>query len=148
MAQEAQKAIFIISSEESAERKAADDKDREEGIASAIFEKQSLADAICSRLIPDKIVKVALQDTYICSVSGESPSEELANFLTHGIGLILSIIGFIFLVSSAFISADPWITFGSFVYALTLILMYCTSTLYHLCKTLHIKKRLRILDHV
>jgi lipid-A-disaccharide synthase-like uncharacterized protein len=53
------KAIFIISSEESIERKAADVKDRDEGIASAIFEERSLADALCSRSIPDEIVKVA-----------------------------------------------------------------------------------------
>jgi uncharacterized protein len=55
-------AIFIISSKESTERKAADVKDRDEGIASAIFEERSLADALCSRPIPDEIVKVAKKD--------------------------------------------------------------------------------------
>jgi hypothetical protein len=52
-------AIFIISSEESTERKAADVKDRDEGIESAIFEERSLADALCSRPIPDEILQVA-----------------------------------------------------------------------------------------
>jgi hypothetical protein len=51
--------IFIISSEKSAERKAADVKDRDEGIAPAIFEEQSLTDELCSRPIPDEIMKVA-----------------------------------------------------------------------------------------
>ncbi len=52
-------AIFIISSQESAVRKDADVKDRDEGIASAISEERSLTDALCSRPIPDEIVKVA-----------------------------------------------------------------------------------------
>jgi hypothetical protein len=56
-------AIFIISSEESTERKAADVKDRDEGIESAIFEERSLADALCSRSIPDEIMKIALYST-------------------------------------------------------------------------------------
>jgi protein phosphatase len=51
-------ATFTISSEESTERKAADVKDCDEGIASAIFEERSLADALCSRPIPDEIVKI------------------------------------------------------------------------------------------
>ena len=38
------KATFIISSRESAERKAADVKDRDEGIASAISEERSLTE--------------------------------------------------------------------------------------------------------
>lgn len=92
--------------------------------------------------------KNQFHEVEVCAVSGESPSEEWANFLTHGVGLVLSIIGFIFLVSSSVISADPWITFSAIVYGLTLTLMYCTSTLYHNCKNLHTKQRLRILDHV
>ncbi len=52
-------ATFIISSQESAARKDADVKDRDEGIASAISEERPLADALCSRPIPDEIVKVA-----------------------------------------------------------------------------------------
>ena len=56
-------AIFTISSQESTERKDADVKDRDEGIASAISEERSLTDALCSRSIPDEIVKVAKIDT-------------------------------------------------------------------------------------
>ncbi len=55
----AKRATFIISSRESAERKAADVKDRDEGIASAILKERSLTDALCSRPIPDEIMKVA-----------------------------------------------------------------------------------------
>ena len=42
-------AIFTISSQQSAERKVADVKARDEGIASAISEERSLTDALCSR---------------------------------------------------------------------------------------------------
>ena len=52
-------AIFTISSQQSAERKAADVRDRDEGIASAISEERSLTDALCSRPMPDETVKVA-----------------------------------------------------------------------------------------
>lgn len=84
----------------------------------------------------------------VCSVSGETHAEEWANFLTHGIGLLLSIAGIIFLLSSALITQDPWIIFGCSVYSLTLFLMFCSSTLYHGCSNPVIKKRLRVFDHI
>ena len=60
-------ATFIIWSQESAERKAADVKDRDEGIASAILKERSLTDALCSRPIPDEIMKVAENS---CKIQG------------------------------------------------------------------------------
>ena len=59
---EDEEVTFTISSQLSAERKAADLKDRDKGIASAISEERSLADALCSRPMPGEIVKVACQD--------------------------------------------------------------------------------------
>lgn len=83
----------------------------------------------------------------ICPVSGETAEEERINFITHALGLALSIVGSIFLIVSAVSYGDFWITFSSVVYATTLILMYMSSSLYHRCTVPHRKQRLRILDH-
>ena len=52
-------AIFVISSQETAERKGVDVKDCDEGIALAIAEKQSLTDAFLQPAgLSDEIIKV------------------------------------------------------------------------------------------
>lgn len=86
-------------------------------------------------------------DATICPVSGETGAEERVNFLTHAIGLLFSIVGGGFLITSTLSTGDFWTIFSSIVYAATLILMYVSSTLYHGSSTPHRKQRLRILDH-
>ncbi|MDP1879488.1 MAG: hemolysin III family protein [Parachlamydiaceae bacterium] len=88
-----------------------------------------------------------LKNLPVCAVSGETPIEELANFFTHGIGLIISVIGFIFLMGSAFFSENIWITISCLIYGVTLVLLFLASTLYHHCKEIKKKQRLRIFDH-
>ena len=89
-----------------------------------------------------------MKNKWICSISGESHAEEWANFLTHGFGLLISFAGAIFLFNSALVSGDHWIIFGCAIYCMTLVLMYCSSTLYHGCTAPHIKRHLRVLDHI
>lgn len=59
-----EKAIFIIPSQKSTERKDVDVKNCEEGIALATSDEQFLTDALCSPLISDEIVKVAKTENY------------------------------------------------------------------------------------
>lgn len=73
--------------------------------------------------------------------------EELANTLTHGFGLGLSVIGFIVLVVLAGISGDGMSIAGCVVYGLSLVILYAASTMYHVTTSLLLKKRLQIVDH-
>jgi hemolysin III len=71
--------------------------------------------------------------------------EELANSLTHGFGLLLSIAG---LVGLMLVAGGVRETASCLVYGVTLILVYATSTLYHGVHRPGAKRLLRTLDHV
>ena len=73
--------------------------------------------------------------------------EELANSLTHGFGLILSIAGFVFLTALAVINGDGWHIASSIIYGSSLVILYAASTIYHTATDLTWKRRLQILDH-
>jgi len=77
----------------------------------------------------------------------ELPVEEVANSLTHGFGLILSIAGFIFLVSLALVNGDGWHIASSVIYGSSLVTLYAASTVYHTATDPIQKKRLQVLDH-
>lgn len=73
--------------------------------------------------------------------------EEIANTLTHGFGLFLSIIGLIVLVYLAAFYGDIWHILSSVVYGLSLIVLYAASTFYHGSSTPERKKILQLIDH-
>ena len=85
----------------------------------------------------------------------QSPREEVANSITHGLGLAAAtIVGPLVVGTVARRSADGWRVAGAVVFAATLVLMYLTSTLYHACpaetrsaRAARMKARLRTLDH-
>lgn len=73
--------------------------------------------------------------------------EELANTITHGFGLILSVAGFVFLVVLSFTQSDAWYVASSVIYGLSLIVLYAASTFYHGAVSPKFKDRLQIVDH-
>lgn len=73
--------------------------------------------------------------------------EELANTITHGIGVGLSIAGLVLLVVRAALYGDIWQVVSFSIYGSSLILLYLASTLYHGFQSKKIKEALRILDH-
>src|SRR5215213_1217046 len=73
--------------------------------------------------------------------------EELLNSITHGLGLALSIAGFLVLLVLSIIRGDAWHIAGCSVFGVTLIFLSGASSLYHSFKALHLKRVLRILDH-
>ena len=74
-----------------------------------------------------------------------SPSEELVNVITHGIGLVLSVIGAVIMVA-ALRRGDVWRAAGCGVYLASLITVYAMSTMLHSCKTPRWKSFFRALD--
>jgi len=73
--------------------------------------------------------------------------EEIANTLTHGFGLILSICGLVLLVYLARIHGDFWHILSSVVYGISLVTLYGASTMYHSASSPELKEKLRLVDH-
>jgi len=76
-----------------------------------------------------------------------SRGEELANWITHGCGLLLSVAGLAVAVVIAAHRGDAWVITSVAIYTSMLILLYTTSTLYHAIPSLRWKQVLRKLDH-
>lgn len=75
-------------------------------------------------------------------------AEELANALTHGVGLVLSVVGWVTLLVLSGLAGDGWDLAASAVYGGSLVFLYSTSTLYHSVRRPRTKWMLRVLDHV
>lgn len=77
-----------------------------------------------------------------------SPREEWANALTHGVGLLASLIGVPVLIASYLARGDLLLVIGVSIFAASLLAVYTTSTLYHAVPHPRAKHALRIADHV
>jgi hemolysin III len=73
--------------------------------------------------------------------------EELANCVTHGLGLALSVAGFVALVVLAWGYGDAWHLVSCAVYGASLVALYAASTLYHGARTPRAKRVTQALDH-
>jgi hemolysin III len=89
--------------------------------------------------------------TFLVGPSGSGKTtllkEEIANSVTHGLGLILSIIGLVMLVMVAQLRGNTWHIISCSVYGTTLVLLYLSSTLYHSFQDVPVRHLLRIFDH-
>lgn len=75
------------------------------------------------------------------------PSEEIANALTHAIGIILCIIGAIALLIKAYPSHDLWQIYTAYIFSGSLLLLYLASTLYHAFSNPKLKGLFQVIDH-
>jgi hemolysin III len=73
--------------------------------------------------------------------------EEIANSVSHGIGLALAIAAAPVLIIAAARYGTPWNTIGVSVFAATMVLLYLASTLYHAVTHSGAKRIFRMLDH-
>jgi hemolysin III len=73
--------------------------------------------------------------------------EEILNSCTHGIGLVLSIAGFVVLLALSIGRGTAWHIVGCAIYGSTLIWLYLASTVYHGVTLPRLKRILKILDH-
>lgn len=82
------------------------------------------------------------------SASEYSDIEERANAITHGLGVVLGVVGLILLLIRAFDYQADMLTFASMaVYGSSIILLFLASTLYHSITTEKTKRLLKTLDH-
>ncbi|MCP4900673.1 MAG: hemolysin III family protein [bacterium] len=76
-----------------------------------------------------------------------SVGEEIANSVTHGVGIVLAIAGLGLLTAFASLRGDVWHIVACSVFGTTLVLLYTASTLYHSIQRPRAKRVLRVLDH-
>jgi hemolysin III len=77
----------------------------------------------------------------------QSAGEELANSISHAIGLVGAIIGTPILLLAAWQHASISFLVGAIVFNATMLLVYFGSTLYHAWPHTPVKSFLQVLDH-
>ncbi|MFC0045920.1 PAQR family membrane homeostasis protein TrhA [Metabacillus iocasae] len=73
--------------------------------------------------------------------------EEIANAITHGIGVVLSIVGLTLLIVFASLDGTPWHVVSFTIYGITMVLLYVSSTLVHSFPEGKVKDLFEIFDH-
>lgn len=73
--------------------------------------------------------------------------EEIANSLSHGIGVIFGIISLVVLIIQGVSKGDILSIVAFSIYGACLTLMYLSSTLYHMARNPKVKSILRVFDH-
>lgn len=76
-----------------------------------------------------------------------SLGEEIANSVTHGVGIVLAIAGLVILVAATWKSSDVFAVAASIVYGVSLVIEYSASTLYHALPQPAAKHVFKVLDH-
>ncbi len=76
-----------------------------------------------------------------------SKGEEIANSITHGIGVLFSIVALTLMIVLAAIYGTVWHVVSVAIYGTTLVLLYTSSTLYHALMHTRAKKVFKIFDH-
>ncbi len=77
----------------------------------------------------------------------QSLGEEVANSISHGLGLVAAIIGTPFLILSAIDYADMSFIVGVSVFSVTMIVLYLASTVYHAMPRGKAKYVFQVIDH-
>ena len=78
----------------------------------------------------------------------ETKLEKKLNFITHAFGLLLSIVGFIFLINKSLEQSSNVKLISSIIYSTSLIAMYGASSLYHYLVDSKYSSILQKVDHV
>lgn len=74
-------------------------------------------------------------------------TEDSISGWSHVFGAVLALIGTVTLFMKNFPNENLWNVGSTFLFGVTLILLYSTSSAYHLCRPVGRKKQLRKLDH-
>ncbi|MBO2616134.1 PAQR family membrane homeostasis protein TrhA [Shewanella algae] len=79
--------------------------------------------------------------------AGYSLNEEIANAVSHGLGVIAGILGLVLMLLKGWHSLDAIQLTGATIYGGSIILLFLCSTLYHSIPHPVWKRRLKMLDH-
>jgi hemolysin III len=77
----------------------------------------------------------------------QSQGEEIANSISHGLGLIAALVGTPFLIMHAARRGDPGFIAGTSLFSVTMILLYLASALYHALPIGKTKRCFRVIEH-
>ncbi len=81
------------------------------------------------------------------NISHYSFGEQIANTITHGLGIFFSIAGLAVLVTLAITKGNIWHLVSFSVFGASLVILYTASTLYHSIPKQSFKKLLKTIDH-
>jgi hemolysin III len=73
--------------------------------------------------------------------------EEIANCVSHGIGLLAAIAGIPILILSALDRHTGFALAGALVFGISMVFLYLSSTLYHVTRQRRLKQLFRAFDH-
>ncbi len=85
--------------------------------------------------------------TDVARFNRQSPGEEIANSISHGLGALLAIAGMPILIVWATMHGDALSIVSASLYGSSLILLYLFSTLYHSITNQTGKRVLQVFDH-
>ena len=77
----------------------------------------------------------------------QSPGEEIANSLSHGLGFVAALASAPILVLTTAQTGRTLNVIGAAIFAATMVLLYCASTIYHAVPHPRAKALLKKLDH-
>ncbi len=80
-------------------------------------------------------------------INRNSLNEEMANSITHGVGIVLAIAALGILAAFAGAYGNAWHIVSVSIFGTTLVLLYTASTLYHSIQHPRAKSLLQIFDH-
>lgn len=96
---------------------------------------------------PDGVGQQPASDHRVAHGRVLTVGEEIANSVTHGVGVLLSLIALPTLIVAAVARDDVWQIVGGAIFGGTLLVLYSASTLYHALPGPRAKRVFRVLDH-
>ncbi|QQX78427.1 hemolysin III family protein [Shewanella sp. KX20019] len=87
------------------------------------------------------------QESPVAARAGYSVKEELANSLSHGLGVLAGAIGLVMCIVKGYEQLTFVQMAGVVVYCLSIILLFLCSTLYHSATDKVLKHKLKVADH-
>jgi hemolysin III len=85
--------------------------------------------------------------SFAASKRAQTREEEIANSISHGLGLIAALVATPFLIRHAVRHGDPGFIVGASIFAATMVLLYLASTLYHALPIGRAKRVFRVIEH-
>ena len=74
-------------------------------------------------------------------------AEDVANSVSHSVGLGMSIVGMVILVVVAAMSGDTMRLVSAIIYGSTLVTLFAASTIYHSVRRPQLRRIFRVIDH-